>query len=45
MSLMLNNQWVFTAQAPDVHVEISAMSSDGATTAVLDKKVDIGITV
>jgi len=35
----------FTAQAPDVHVQISTMSSDDVTTAVLDKKVDIGITV
>ncbi|MEW6981278.1 LysR family transcriptional regulator [Colwelliaceae bacterium 6471] len=35
----------FTAQAPDVNVQISTLSSDEVTTAVLDKKVDIGITV
>ncbi len=36
---------LFSDQAPDVNVHISTMSSDEITTAVLDKKVDIGITV
>jgi DNA-binding transcriptional LysR family regulator len=36
---------LFSVQAPDVNVHISTMSSDEITTAVLDKKVDIGITV
>lgn len=36
---------LFSIQAPDVNVRISTMSSDEITTAVLDKKVDIGITV
>jgi DNA-binding transcriptional LysR family regulator len=36
---------LFSKQAPDVNVHISTMSSDEITTAVLDKKVDIGITV
>ncbi|MAA71580.1 MAG: LysR family transcriptional regulator [Bermanella sp.] len=36
---------VFSTQAPDVNVQISTMGSDEITTAVLDKKVDIGITV
>lgn len=35
----------FSQQAPDVHVQISTMSSDEVTTAVMDKQVDIGITV
>ncbi|SIS46531.1 LysR family transcriptional regulator [Neptunomonas antarctica] len=35
----------FSEQAPDVRVQISTMASDEVTTAVLDKQVDIGITV
>ena len=36
---------LFSKQAPDVNVHISTLSSDEITTAVLDKKVDVGITV
>ncbi|MEH6578803.1 MAG: LysR family transcriptional regulator [Amphritea sp.] len=35
----------FSELAPDVRVQISTMSSDEITTAVLDKQVDIGLTV
>lgn len=35
----------FSEQAPEVRVQISTMSSDDITTAVLERKVDIGITV
>ncbi len=35
----------FTEIAPDVEVKISTMSSDEVTTAVQNKKVDIGVTV
>lgn len=35
----------FSLQAPDVQIQISTMGSDDVTTAVIDKKVDIGITV
>lgn len=35
----------FTAKAPDVRVKITTMGSDEVTTAVLNKQVDIGITV
>ncbi len=35
----------FSEQAPDVRVQISTMGSDEVTTAVLDRQVDIGITV
>ncbi|WP_432473171.1 LysR family transcriptional regulator [Amphritea sp. HPY] len=35
----------FSEIAPDVRVQISTMSSDEVTTAVLDNRVDIGITV
>jgi DNA-binding transcriptional LysR family regulator len=38
----LNN---FSQQAPDVRVQITTMSSDEICTAVLEKKVDIGVTV
>lgn len=44
-SYIVNALDVFSQQAPDVNVHISTMSSDEITTAVLDKKVDIGITV
>jgi DNA-binding transcriptional LysR family regulator len=35
----------FTDIAPDVEVKISTMSSDEVTTAVQNKKVDVGVTV
>lgn len=35
----------FADKAPDVRVQITTMSSDDVTTAVLEKQVDIGITV
>lgn len=35
----------FTEMAPDVEVKISTMSSDEVTTAVQNKKVDVGVTV
>lgn len=44
-SCIVNALDLFSTQAPDVNVHISTMSSDEITTAVLDKKVDIGITV
>ncbi|WP_271273627.1 LysR family transcriptional regulator [Aliamphritea hakodatensis] len=36
---------LFTRQAPEVNIEITTLSSDEVTTAVLNKQVDIGITV
>lgn len=44
-SCMINALQAFTAMAPDVEVKISTISSDEVTTAVQNKKVDIGITV
>ena len=44
-SCIVNAMDSFSQQAPDVHVQISTMSSDEVTTAVMDKQVDIGITV
>jgi len=42
---IVNALQLFADLAPDVNIHITTMSSDDVTTAVLDKKVDIGITV
>ena len=36
---------LFAEKAPDVRIQITTMSSDDVSTAVLEKKVDIGVTV
>jgi len=44
-SIIVQALELFSKEAPEVNIHITTMSSDDVTTAVLDKKVDIGITV
>ncbi|MAD46332.1 MAG: LysR family transcriptional regulator [Oceanospirillaceae bacterium] len=44
-SVMVKALRRFSELAPDVRVEISTLSSDDVTSAVLDKKADLGVTV
>jgi len=44
-SIIVQALKLFSKEAPDVNIHITTMSSDDVTTAVLDKKVDIGLTV